>query len=477
MLCVTGSEASAEALYGRLMAVERRLQGTEFLQEVRLDHLSEPGSVIAGLRPHAGRLVVTCRPTRQRGSFTGSEEARLALLHDAASIGPLYVDLEADCPSSVAASLRGAGAGGVVVSWHLWKNDPEGVRRAVERLVAHEADARKLAVMVDDAADLGPLKRVSELTPGLFVIGMGAPGTLSRCRYPAFGAQWTYVAADSADATAPGQLSLDEALFMGLPAAAGFPFACLLGGSQIVHSPGPGCYNRLFRQKGAPWSYLPVVSTRGLDALSLARDLGAFGASVTMPNKAAALAFATPDPVARRVGAANSVRFGPPPVATNTDVIGIAKPLSRALGGTGHETLEVLVLGAGGAARAALEACRQLGMEARISARRHEAALALVDRDRAVPWSARGEDPSEVLINATSVGGNRSPWPPDTDIGKAIVFDLTLGPGPSTLLAQAEREGAQILDGLEMWIEQGAAQTRFLTGLEVSVDELREALA
>ncbi|MDH3224818.1 MAG: type I 3-dehydroquinate dehydratase, partial [Gemmatimonadota bacterium] len=269
MLCVTGSEANAEALHRRLVAVERRLHGTEFLQEVRLDHLPDPEPVVAGLRAYARRLVVTCRPSRQGGGYTGSEEARLALLHDAASIGPRYVDLEADCPHQAAGSLREAGSGGIVVSWHLWENDPERVKRAVERLAAHEADTRKLAVVVDDAADLHPLRQLSDLTPGLFVIGMGAPGALSRCRYPAFGARWTYVAADPADATAPGQLSLDEALAMGLPAAASLPFVCLLGGPQIAHSPGPRCYNRLFRQKGAPWSYVPVVSTRGLDALSL----------------------------------------------------------------------------------------------------------------------------------------------------------------------------------------------------------------
>lgn len=476
MLCVTGKEASSEDLLGRLAAVERRLAGTDFLQEVRLDHVESPGEVATRLGPWASRLIVTCRPSRQGGAFAGPESARLGVLETAAASGPRYIDLEADAPTGTASALRQAGARGILASWHLWEYDEESLAEAVRRLLACDGDRMKLAVAVPDAADLVTLRALARAHPGLFTIGMGAAGVLSRFRYPDFGADWTYVSAPPDGATAPGQPTLDQALDGGLPDGTHHPFIALLGGPQIADSPGPACYNGLFRRLGRPWSYVPVVTSKGSAALRLIQDLGALGVAVTMPNKAAAFAFAEADPVAKAVEAANTVRFGSPSTCTNTDVVGVAGPLARALDRSEGTRGPALVLGAGGAARAAVYACRQLGLEVHVSSRRPEAAHELVGEGRVVPWSARHDSPARILINATPVGGAESPWPPGASLAKDIVFDLTLSPAPSVLLAQAREEGAVGLDGLEMWLEQGAAQTRFLTGLDVSVDDLRGAL-
>ncbi|NNM34952.1 MAG: type I 3-dehydroquinate dehydratase [Gemmatimonadetes bacterium] len=476
MLCVTGREVSTRGLLERLEAVEQRLAGTDYLQEVRLDYLEDPDEGAARLGPWASRLIVTCRPSRQGGGYDGQEDARVRVLERAAATSPRYVDLEADAPVDAAGAIRRAGARGIMASWHLWDFGGPEVASAVRRLLACDADRRKLAVAVSDAADLVDLRGHSNAHGDLFTIGMGPAGALSRCRYREFGAQWTYVSAEAETTTAPGQMTLETALAWGLPDAAGHPFVALLGGPQIAASPGPACYNRLFRHLGRPWTYVPVVTTRGSDALRLTEELGAMGAAVTMPNKAEALAFAEPDPLAEAVGAANTVRFGPRAVCTNTDVVGVTAPLERALEGRGEIGTSALVLGAGGAARAAAHGCRQLGLEVQVSSRRAEAAAQLVGDEGRVPWDRRHESPARILINATPVGGKESPWPRGVPLRKDIVFDLTLQGTPSALLTQAREEGAQALDGLEMWLEQGAAQTRFLTGLTVSVEDLRGAL-
>ena len=477
MLCVTGRETSSEALLERLRAVEERLEGTEHLQEVRLDYLTEPEAAARRLGPWSSRLLVTCRPRRQGGAYVGSEGDRLDLLKRASSIGPCWLDIEADVPQKELDGLRTSGARNILASWHLWESEEGDIPAAAERLRAQDVDLRKLAVAVSDAAELAELRTLSSPGRPLFTIGMGAAGTLSRCRYPAFGATWTYVSTGAEAATAPGQMTLDQALRWGLPEAAEHPFLALLGGPQIAHSPGPACYNHLFRRLERPWSYLPVVTTRGRDSLALVRDLGAMGAAVTMPNKDAAREFAHPDRVVERVGAANSVRFDAPPVSTNTDVEGVRGPLSRAIDRVGETLPAALVLGAGGAARAAVQACRDLGLDVLVSARRSEAAEALVGSTDTVPWADRTSPRSSVLINATSVGGRNGPWPPHVALNKAIVFDMTLDPAPSGLLVQAREEGAVTVDGLTMWLEQGAAQTRFLTGLTVSTNDLKDALS
>ena len=477
MLCVTGNEGTPEELAERLERVSRRLAGRNHLQEVRLDGLREPSTdVLPLLAPYASRLIVTCRPERQGGAFRGTETERFDVLHGAAALGPAWVDVEADVPEETTGALRRAAPGRVMVSWHVFGGDEAGVADAVRRLTRLEADRYKLAVAVDDATELAPLLELSRGHPDLFVIGMGEAGLLSRCRYPCFGARWTYVSGAPDRETAPGQLTLDQAEEMGLPEAAKKDFLCLVGGDQIRHSPGPRTYNRLFRSRGRPWSYVPVVSVRGREALHLVRELGAMGVSVTMPNKASALEAAEADDEARALGAANTVRFREHgAVATNTDVEGILIPLKQALESLdlGHEPA-VLILGAGGAARAAVAACRHLGLEVGVSARRATAAVEAAGVGSAVAWDERGETGHEVLINATPVGGHSDPWPSDRPLGKALVFDLALTGESSSLLERARAEGAHTIPPLEMWLAQGAAQIRFLTGEPVNADQLRE---
>ena len=121
----------------------------------------------------------------------------------------------------------------------------------------------KLAVQLEDAAQIDALTEAARALPQpCLLIGMGLPGLVSRVRYRQIGSPWCYVAADAALATAPGQLDLEQLRLLGWPETRDQPFFALLGGPQIVASPGPVVYNRLFRQRAWPWSYLPVLTQR-----------------------------------------------------------------------------------------------------------------------------------------------------------------------------------------------------------------------
>lgn len=480
---MTGNEEDLDDLLARLRRVADALAGEDHLQEVRLDLLVGPGKeAVEALRPFAAHLLVTCRPERQGGGFGGSEDERLAILDTAARLAPAWMDVEADCPLPVPARLRERGARGVLASWHVFRWDPDTLADDLKRLVSVPADAHKLAVQVEDAAHLRVLRERAASQPSVLTIGMGEAGRLSRCRYRHFGNRWTYVSADGERATAPGQLSLSEARALGLPEAAAHPFFCLVGGPQVRHSPGPVAYNRLFRARDLPWSYVAVPSADGQEALTLVEELGARGVSVTMPHKACALRMGEPDEVARRVGAANTLRFGPGSRgATNTDVAGVREPLGRVLAELPPPPVEgpraALVLGAGGAARAAVQACVDLGLSVSVSARRVDAARAIGSAARPVPWERRADEAAHVLINATPVAGADLPWPAGRPLVKEIVFDLALSDRPSALLALAQAEGARTLEALEMWLAQGAAQLAYMAGETVSPEELRQALS
>ena len=399
----------------------------------------------------------------------------MQLLRRAADRGAGLIDIEADVDD---AALEGLARQRLLLSWHDFEGLPADLDATVRAMAARGPGAVKVAAAVADAAELVALREVGEgLGLPMVRIGMGAPGLLSRTHFRAFGSAWTYVAARADRATAPGQLDLDQALAMGMPASSALgPFA-LVGAAQVMSSVGPVVYNRLFRQRGRRESYLPLISSSLRALLPLLERLGSKGLSITMPLKDEALALCQPEPIARETGAANSLR----PIAdgpsgswqgTNTDIEGVRAPLAAFA-----EHKRALILGSGGAARAAAHACRSLGLELLVSARNEARAATL--SSQISPWQQRGQTSlrGAILINATPIcGANASPWPEDAPLEAAVVFDLAIGEGGSRLLERARQVGAVALDARAMWVHQGAQQMSWLLREPVSPEELRELL-
>jgi 3-dehydroquinate dehydratase/shikimate dehydrogenase len=483
MLCVTGNETSLASLASRLQQVQDKRCGPDApLQEIRIDALDEPLEPLYSLlERYRDRLLVCCRPQRQGGAYVGSDAERLAILRRAAIAGAAYVDVEADCEERELVALRHATPGKLVLSWHDFAGIPADLGRRVREIGGRGADLVKVAVTVQDAAQLGELRELQQLvSQPTIVIGMGLAGLLTRCRYPAFGSPWTYVKADAESGTAPGQLTLDEALQLGLPASADGSLYVLIGGPQVQHSKGPLVYNQLFRAWGTTWSYLPVSTADAASTFALLCQLGLQGASVTMPHKAWALALADQraSELAKQAGAANSVRLVEGDVeATNTDVAGVGDPLRLALARVGEpHPKRALVLGAGGAARAAVLACRRLGLAVTVSALEDASELCGDGVDYR-PWDERNEVQAEVLVNATPVSGaDKMPLSSDGPLDKRVVFDLAISGEPSLLLQRAEAEGAETIEAIEMWLAQGAEQISWLTGRRCTVAEMRALL-
>jgi len=455
MICLTGNEPDAAALRARIEA------HPQMLHEIRIDALDTADDVWPIVADHAAQLLLCCRPTRQGGRYDGDETDRIRILQQAFNAGARWVDVEDDVATD------GFDRSRLVLSFHDFAGSG-GDLMARARAMRPRCAVVKLAVCVNDAAELSLLRRVRHDVDGdMVLIGMGAAGVLSRSHYRTFGSRWTYVPAESRWTTAAGQLDLARARLMGLPDSADQPFLGLIGGPQIAHSPGVAVYNQLLRDRGSSMAYVPIVSQDLLRCLPLLEGLGARGLSVTMPLKAEALRCSEPDQVGVALGAVNSLRrIDDRWISTNSDVAGVLAPLkSAAAAGT------ALVLGAGGAASAAVAACRQLGLDVIISARRQQAAAALGE---AVSWHQRDSVAADIIINATSVVGDDSPWPHGRFTAK-VVFDLAIGTG-SKLLADARSAGCETIDATAMWVHQGAAQMRFILGDETSADELQERL-
>lgn len=237
-------------------------------------------------------------------------------------------------------------------------------------------------------------------------------------------------------------------------------------GWPIAHSLSPVIHRHWADREGVNAHYIPVAAADG-DAfqrvVGALRTLGFAGCNVTHPYKEHALRLADDaSPTARRAGAANMLTFvGDRVFADNSDVAGFADSLREHQISMGSR---VVLLGAGGAARAALLALEALGARDvavvnRDPARAQQAARLIGAAVR--PWSDRSTalDGASLLVNATSLGMSGGA-PLDIDLARlpagAAVVDMVYVPLETALLAAARAQGARAIDGLSMLMHQAA---------------------
>ena len=232
--------------------------------------------------------------------------------------------------------------------------------------------------------------------------------------------------------------------------------------------------NAAFRELGLDWRYfaLPVPPGRFAETVRALAASGYRAANVTIPHKVAARELADElSDGARAIGAVNTLILGEDGrvAGDNTDAGG----LLDALGAPPPET--ALVLGAGGAARAAAWALHNAGARVTIWNRTPGRAAALA-KELGVDAADR-PGPAELLVNATSVGLNPEDSLEGLPLVEArVVVELVYGQTPTPLARWAEERGVRLVDGLEVLIHQGARSFALWTGREAPVEVMRRAL-
>jgi len=258
----------------------------------------------------------------------------------------------------------------------------------------------------------------------------------------------------------------------------------LVIGDPIAHSLSPAMHNAGYSAENLPFVMAAAhVRAEGLpDALRGIRALGVRGLAVTMPHKISIIPLVDQlDPVAQAIGAVNTVvNTDGRLVGHNTDWLGIVTPLSRIAPIAGKR---VAVLGAGGAALAAVYGCFSQGASVSIFNRTPEKAqsLAALCGGEVLPLSnSQKLSDFEVIINTTSVGmgdaAGQSPLPAHVLQKHHTVFETIYHPFSTQLVKDAERVGATIIRGLEMFLEQGLAQFELHTGVKGPRDEMERIL-
>ena len=267
----------------------------------------------------------------------------------------------------------------------------------------------------------------------------------------------------------------------------------LLGviGDPVSHSRSPRMQNAALRALGIDWAYVPLpVRADELEAaLRGLRAVGFVGVNVTVPHKEAVARLVDElRPVAEASGSVNTVVFADDGrlIGDSTDGPAIAAAITSEVGEA--YTGEVLVLGAGGSARATAAALAQEGCAVSIHARRPEAAEALA-RDLAQTGHVRAvaelPDPvGGVVVHCTPVGAlvepDAMPLPATRLMDVRVVVDLAYraDAAPTPLIMAAAEAGCAVVDGLEVLARQGARALEIWTGetapLEVMLAAARE---
>ena len=465
---------------------EALVRDSTFL-EFRLDYLSKPGLAIPKLKqfcesyPHV-MSIATCRRAANGGKFRGALAAQLDVLGKAAAAGCQLVDIELQsaekCKPQQLEKLRTRAA--LILSFHDFRATKK-LDATLEKMVEIPADFYKVVstatTLYDNVAMMKFIEKNSD-RHSLIGVCMGEQGIVSRVLGVRAGSVFTFAAVSEDQKTAPGQITaqdLRSTYRIEQVDAATRVYA--VAGDPISHSLSPAIMNAALRRETVNGVYLALHAKTLNDLLGCMRDIPIHGLSITMPYKESIVSHLdNTDSHTTKIGACNTVvraqdgkLYG-----FNTDTAGIVRPLQQRIE---LEKAKILVLGAGGAARAAVYGLKERGAEVYILNRSLAPAqkLARSARARLVKRADLKKLSFDVIINATPVGmGNTKESPlNENEIKTRYIFDMIYDPPETRLVKMAKAAGAEVISGLEMFVHQAARQFEIWTGKPAPVDEMQ----
>lgn len=477
------------------------------LVEVRVDLFAPEAcrqealeSLWARIAPQA---IVTVREPEEGGARRVPE--KLVILEAAGRAKVAFADLEYRWAwRETAVPLVRQASGGatkIVLSYHDFQKTSPELEHLLPLLEREKPEVIKLATMAHSIREALCMLRLARKCAVPFLgLCMGEAGLITRLLGGKFGAPFTFGAAGENCATAPGQPTARQLSQLYRADRVG-PGTAVYGviANPVVHSLSPAVHNAAFARLGLDAVYVPLlVESDAAGFVSEALEvLDLRGASVTIPHKREVMgACCRLETLAENIGAVNTLvredqgekrRFA----GYNTDCQAALGPLRRS-GGVLRD-LPVLLLGAGGAARAIAWGLKEAGARVTIANRTAAKAQELAREIGARAWSL--EELAEhtaaafaVIVNTTSLGmyphAGQTPlaaelFPPARVKGRGkppLVFDAVYNPLHTRLLREAQQAGLRTLDGVEMFVAQAAEQFRLWTGKEAPQEAMRQAV-
>ncbi len=479
-VAVTGSDASE-----MIEKAESLVRDNTFL-EFRLDYLSKPALALpkikqfADYHPHVV-AIATCRRVTSGGKFRGSIASQLDILGKATAAGCQLVDVELQtavkCKPEQLQRLRTRAA--LILSYHDFHGTKK-LEETLAKMTAFPSDFYKIVTTATTLSDnVVMMKFLEQRNDRHSLVGlcMGEQGLISRVLGVRAGSVFTFAAVSEEQRTAPGQITAQElrsTYRIEQVDAATRVYG--VAGDPVAHSLSPAIMNAALRRENVNGVYLALHAKTLKDLLACVRDIPIHGLSITMPYKQAILEYLdNTDSHTTKIGACNTVvraqdgkLYG-----FNTDTAGVVRPLEQRIS---LEQAKILVLGAGGAARAAVFGLRERGAEIYILNRSAAPAqkLARQAKAKSIKRADLKKLTFDVIINATPVGmGNTRESPlNEAEINAKYVFDMIYDPEETRLLKLAKARGAQVIPGIEMFVQQAARQFEIWTGKPAPGDEM-----
>lgn len=461
------------------------------LLELRLDYLPHPAQVLPKLKQFAEFhrdivVVATCRRAANGGKFRGSVASQLEILLKAAAAGCQLVDIELETANALKEreieKLRQQA--GLLVSFHDYRGTKK-LEETWEEMHKFPADYLKIVSTAKSLSDnvkmLRLLEQRSDVVSSVGVC-MGEAGIISRILNVRSGSEFTFAAAQAGEETAPGQIAarvLRDVYRIDKIDAATKVYG--VAGDPIGHSLSPQMMNTAFRRENINAVYVPLQTEDVADLLHCVREIPIQGLSITMPLKEEILKHLDKtDALSAKIGACNTLirsqdgkLYG-----FNTDVAGVVRPLEQRLT---LANAKILIIGAGGAARAAVFGLRERNAEVWITNRTAEKGQKLARQAHAhyVSRPQLNKLEFDVIVNATPVGmSGAKPQAPldESELRARYLFEMVYNPIETKLVKMARSKGLQVIPGTEMFVHQGARQFEIWTGKPAPAEDMHRAV-
>jgi len=480
---------SGDTVEDMLESAEAMAHDNPFL-EFRLDYLKQPLSALSKIRSflethHYATAIATCRRAENGGKFKGSLASQLDVLTKATTAGCQIVDLEIQSAvkSKPQAIARLRSLGRLLISFHDFRAT-RNLNDTLEKMLVIPADFYKVvttATTLSDNVIMMKFLQSHSDRDALIGLCMGEQGIISRVLGVRSGSVFTFGAVSADLKTAPGQISARDLRAIYRieqvdPATRVYGVA----GDPVGHSLSPVIMNAAMRRENVNSVYLPLHAKTLKDLLYCIREIPLHGLSVTMPYKQAILEHLdNTDAHTSKTGACNTVVRGQDGklYGFNTDIAGVVRPLEQRIT---IENAKVLVLGAGGAARAAVFGLKERGAEVWVMNRTSAKAQKLARQTKAhsIKRADLRKVSFDVIINATPVGmGNTRDCPlKDDEIKAKVVFDMVYDPVETHLLQVARAKGIAVIPGVEMFVQQAARQFEIWTGKPAPAGDMLRAV-
>jgi 3-dehydroquinate dehydratase/shikimate dehydrogenase len=433
--------------------------------ELRLDLSAHVDLDLVRSFLESSSVMLTLRKASQGGKFQGSESEREALIERLLALEPPFFDLEYDMnPKFLHETTKKHPKTKFIISYHNFQETPADLERIYRSMRGYAAFGYKIAVRARSSNDALKMLLFVKNHPKTSAICMGEKGEFARALGPVAGNLIDYACLNAEEKTGPGQLTVSELIdIYRYPSLNRHTSIYGLIGDPVEKSPGHIYHNGVFQKRGVNAVYVKmIVKPEELsEFIPLAHAIGIRGLSVTIPLKEKVLPFLDEvDPTAKKIGAINTLLFkNGRIIGTNTDGLGALDAIEKK--GLVHGK-KVVLLGAGGAARAIAFEAKARGADVWVLNRTIQRAKELA-ADMGCEAGGLDEVPDnyDILINC-------SPDPMPIDPGKigpnTLAMDVVYHPRETEFLREASLKGCLIVYGEEMFLNQAARQTAFWIG-------------